>query len=305
MSIESPRLLYSTLSPEKGEYEPVVHDFSRQSVVGGYALQMAAKKIEESVLNASKHFPLETTTAYFNSAAQRLKFFVDGSKHLIDDVSFLYGKNIIEYFQLINAHDFAIDSSAVQTAFASYEEKELRVAIADGLAGISTAHIGLALKMYGLTKNEDRRSALRGVISEQLALTLTNLSENPDRIALPASLSEDRTQQTDMKIYHFSQKTGYVTPVQVKSSKVYDAPRRGININQHMLGYYKDQHEGIDPSRDFQLARSLVALMNADTIGEAEATLITESTKRFESRLDALLEYPNNRTPVNRIISAK
>lgn len=299
MSIESPNLSYFTNGQKAREDEPRVHDFPRpRAAIASYALQTATKQIDNSVLRASKHFSLSPDSEPFKKAAERLNFFVNNSHHLIDNMALLYGKNVIDYFRLMNARDFAVDSAAIHAAFSSHKEKGLRTAIADGLAGISIAHMGLALKLHGRTRNEDKQNALRGVIAEQLALTLTNLSENPDRIAIPASLSEDRTEKTDLKIYHFSQGVGYVTPAQVKSNKAFDAPYRGININQYMLGRQEDQHDGIDPSRDFQLARSLVALMNADDLGDPEKNLISQSTKQFEAYLDALLEYPGNRTPL-------
>lgn len=263
-----------------------------QKKIGGNALLRATAHIDTAVELLHTSFPLDAKNDTFVEDSLRLRAQLDQtSSHLQEQPK--QTSDITDYFRLASVHDFAIESAAAQAAFSSTAETEIRDSIIDGLAGTSVARIEQALDIYDSVINPFKKRVLRGVVSEQMALTLTNITENPDRIALPATLRGDLLEKTDIMIYYIADQSGYVVPAQVKSGNGTDAPENGININETMIGSYNDQFSGLNPRQNFQLARILVKLMNGSELDDAETHTLEVSKDHFTRELDKkLANYP-------------
>ena len=265
-----------------------------QKKIGGNALLKSTHQIDTAVEQLHASFPLDASKDTFAKDSLILRSQLDQSEAQLGSKPRLL-TDISDYFRLAGSHDFAVESAAIRAAFSAVEERDLRESIVDGLAGKSVARIEQALKIHDSTINPFKKKRLRGAISEQLTLTLVNIAENPDRIALPGSLHNDLLDKTDVNIYYFAGNRGIVAPTQVKSgsAEAIDAPAYGITIDRTMLGHYNDMFEEIDPKQDFQLARTLVKMMDGRELSGVETTIIDSSVTHFNSKLnDKLLAQP-------------
>ncbi|MBI3888949.1 hypothetical protein HY312_00010 [Candidatus Saccharibacteria bacterium] len=254
------------------------------------ALLRSTSQIDSAVSRLHATFPIEADADQFASDSLVLRAQLDQVEAQLDTKPKMF-INITDYFRLASVHDFAVEAAAIEAAFSSTREIELRETLSNGIAGKSVARVEQALHLYDNSLNPFRKANLRGVIAEQLALTLSNFSDDPNIIALPGTVRNDLLEKTDMRIYHFKNEEGHVTPVQIKSGKARDSPSNGFTINKDMMGYYTDQFPELDPKQDFQLARTFVKLMSGEGLNESENTLLETSVSHFETELHIRLAY--------------
>lgn len=248
------------------------------------ALLRSTSQIDNAVSRLHATFPVEADADQFASDSLALRAQLDQVEAQLDNRPKRFS-NVADYFRLASVHDFAIEAAAIQAAFSSTREIELRQTLSDGLAGKSIARVEQALHLYDNSFNPLRKTNLRGVITEQLALTLSNFSDDPNIIALPGTVRGDLLEKTDMRVYHFKNGEGHVTPVQIKSGTKINSPLNGFTMNKSMMGYYTDRFPELDPKKDFQLARTLVKLMSGEGLNDSENEALETSLSHFEAGL--------------------
>ncbi len=221
-----------------------------------------------------------------------------------------------DYFRLALQAEMIHERLLADLLFMAYDGFDRRREFFNGVAGKNISIVDLILtvidKRYGkhfdrqaLSSNallnesfERERSQLRGALSEATTMALANYSQSPSKLALPARTYGDLYQKTDMVYYYTDDKTkqSYVVPAQIKTSRSSSyqqdtSPEYGFTL--YMSDY--------DDSRNFRLARLLVAQHEPRNLSEDDQHYLESARARFDADIKQLrTEHPG--VPLHKII---
>ena len=211
----------------------------------------------------------------------------------------------VDWLRLLSkAHNADVHAN-IDGAFISTKGHEIRKELLNGLSGSYTEILRIALivdhatrRTYDETADEraqeilqERIRRISGAIGEYAILGLMNYNSSVQSATIESSVLDDHFRSTDLWHYHSTHKPfrAYKTPFQIKYSQkaVDETVAKGSTLvpDQGHLLVYRDY----DPSSDYKLARSLVKLMEPQSLTSHEADIFESARKKLNQDLAAKL----------------